>query len=131
MVEKAKAVDLANAKNFVKYSKTQFCIVLHELAHAYHDQILSFDDPTILDAFKNAKSEGLYDSVLHMSGNEKLAYAMTDHKEYFAELTEAYFGTNDFYPFVRPELLKHDPVGYEMIETVWGLHGSKENGNRK
>jgi len=37
------------------------------------------------------------------------AYAMNDAKEYFAEETEAFFGRNDFYPFTREELKKHDP----------------------
>ncbi|MGO9112581.1 MAG: hypothetical protein ACLP9L_25400 [Thermoguttaceae bacterium] len=27
-------------------------------------------------------------------------YALTDHKEFFAEMSEAYFGMNDFFPFV-------------------------------
>ena len=31
--------------------------------------------------------------------------------EYFAELSEAYFGTNDFYPFVRGELQTTRPAG--------------------
>ena len=31
--------------------------------------------------------------------------------EYFAEASEAYFGTNDFFPFVRIELRRHDPIG--------------------
>ena len=34
--------------------------------------------------------------------------------------TEAYFYRNDFYPFVRAELQKHDPAGYAVMERVWG-----------
>ena len=37
----------------------------------------------------------------------------------FAELTEAYFVRNDFFPFNREELRQYDPVGYAMIESVW------------
>ena len=37
----------------------------------------------------------------------------------FAEISEAYFGTNDFYPFTRAELAAYDPVGYAMLEQVW------------
>jgi hypothetical protein len=44
----------------------------------------------------------------------------TNPKEYFAELSEAYFGKNDFYPFVRGELKVHDPVGYRLMEEAWG-----------
>ena len=38
----------------------------------------------------------------------------------FAELSEAYFGRNDFYPFTRKELEKHDPAGYRLMRETWG-----------
>ena len=47
-------------------------------------------------------------------------YGLNNHKEYFAESTEAYLGVNDFYPFVRAELQKHDPRMYKVMEAVWG-----------
>ena len=47
------------------------------------------------------------------------AYALTDDKEYFAELTEAYYGVNDFYPFTRDQLLSFDIAGYTLIEQAW------------
>jgi hypothetical protein len=31
----------------------------------------------------------------------------------------AYFGTNDFYPFVRAELKQHDPEMHDLIENLW------------
>ena len=40
--------------------------------------------------------------------------------EYFAEATEANFGANDFYPFVRAELREHDPEAYALTESIWG-----------
>ena len=40
-------------------------------------------------------------------------------EEYFAELTEAYFGQNDWFPHNREELRNYDPRGYKMIEEVW------------
>jgi dipeptidyl-peptidase-4 len=47
-------------------------------------------------------------------------YAATNHKEYFAEGTEAYFYHNDFYPFVRAELKQHDPTLHDALEKIWG-----------
>ena len=47
------------------------------------------------------------------------AYAATNQEEYFAELTEAYFGQNDWFPHNREELRNYDPRGYKMIEEVW------------
>ncbi len=95
-------------------------VVLHELAHAYHDQVLGFDHPGILEAYKRAKESGSYDNVLLYTGKRTRHYAMTDHKEYFAETSEAYFGVNDFYPFVRAELKEHDPAGFSLMEEIWG-----------
>ena len=45
---------------------------------------------------------------------------MSNISEYFAESTEAYFGVNDFYPFVRAELKEHDPAMFSLLEMVWG-----------
>ena len=33
-------------------------VVLHELAHSYHDQVLSFDEPRVIEAFDAAKKSG-------------------------------------------------------------------------
>lgn len=95
-------------------------VVLHELAHAYHDQYLSFDHPGIIAAYSKAKKSGSYDKVMLFTGQNVKHYAMTNHKEYFAEGTEAFFYRNDFYPFVRAELKKHDPDLDAVLVEVWG-----------
>ena len=94
--------------------------VLHELAHAYHDQILGFDHPEIIMAFDQAKSAGIYEGVLLYTGERVNHYALSNQKEYFAESSEAYFGVNDFYPFVRAELREHDPRMFQLMERIWG-----------
>jgi hypothetical protein len=95
-------------------------VVLHELAHAYHDQVLSFNNKEIIAAFNNMKSKGIYEKVLLYTGNKVRHYALSNHKEYFAESTEAYLGVNDFYPFTRAELKEHDPMMYRVMVKVWG-----------
>jgi dipeptidyl-peptidase-4 len=95
-------------------------VILHELSHAYHDQILGFDEPRIKAAYKKAMKAGIYDRVLLYKGGKVRHYAATDHKEYFAEGTEAYFYRNDFYPFVRAELKEHDPRLHDLLEEIWG-----------
>ncbi|MEQ8852690.1 metallopeptidase [Gimesia sp.] len=95
-------------------------VVLHELAHAYHDQVLSFDQPEVIAVYDAAKENGLYEKVLSHTGQTVRHYGMNDHKEYFAESTEAYFGVNDFYPFVRAELKTHDPRMFALLEKIWG-----------
>jgi hypothetical protein len=95
-------------------------VILHELAHAYHDQFLGFDHEEIRATYEAAKAAGIYENVLLHTGSRARHYALTNHKEYFAELTEAYFGVNDFYPFVRAELREHDPRMYALLEKIWG-----------
>ncbi len=95
-------------------------VVLHELAHAYHDQVLDFDHADVKAAYANMKEKKLYEEVLLFTGKKTKHYALTNHKEYFAESTEAYLGVNDFYPFVRAELKEHDPQMFELLEKIWG-----------
>lgn len=116
---KAKGVELANCENFLQWTHAQPWMVLHELAHAYHDRELKFEHPEIKAAHQKAVAAGIYDQVLHINGRTQKHYAATNPQEYFAEASEAYFGTNDFFPFVRPELKRHDPAIYEVLEKVW------------
>ena len=94
-------------------------MILHELAHAYHHQVLGFEHPRIKAAFDRAAQSGTYDAVLRGNGNTERAYAITNHKEYFAETSEALFGTNDFYPFNRIELARHDPGMHALLLDLW------------
>ena len=118
----AKHVHVPRAQRLL--SKSQWAkhpyVILHELAHAYHDQILGFDKPEVISAFKAASDAGLYEKVLLYTGQRVKHYALTNHKEFFAESTEAYFGVNDFYPFVRAELREYDPRTFRLMEDIWG-----------
>ena len=94
-------------------------VVLHELAHAYHDQFLTFEHPETIKAFNKAQKSGSYDRVMLFTGQQVKHYAMTNHKEYFAEASEAFFGTNDMFPFVRVELQQHDPGMANLLKRLW------------
>lgn len=95
-------------------------VILHELAHAYHDQFLDFEDPEVIAVFERAKEARIYEEVLLYTGKKVQHYGLSNHKEYFAEGTEAFFYRNDFYPFVRAELKEHDPPLHDLLERVWG-----------
>ncbi len=95
-------------------------VILHELAHGYHDQILGFEHPEVKKAYDRAMAAGKYQEVLLYTGRLVKHYATTNHKEYFAEATEAYFYRNDFYPFVAGELKQYDPYCYELFQKLWG-----------
>ena len=123
--DKAKAVDISQVNNIIRSEHTQPSVMLHELAHAYHDQILGFDNPDVIAAYKQAVKSGTYESVLGIRGKQVRHYALTNEKEYFAECTEAFFATNDFYPFVRAELQQFDPKIYQTLVKVWGIDPNK------
>jgi hypothetical protein len=117
--DKAKSIELGNPRNFLSWSQHQPAMVIHELVHAYHHQVLGYDNPDIAAAYKRAVESKSYESVLFYDGRKLRAYALNSDQEYFAELSEAYFNTNDFYPFVRPEIMQHDPGMYEVLKKVW------------
>jgi hypothetical protein len=116
---KAGAVEVANARNFLTWTREQPWMVLHELAHGYHHQVLGFENAEVRACYERAVASKTYESVLHVNGGTRRAYALENEREYFAEASEAFFGTNDFYPFVRGELKKHDPRMFELLEKVW------------
>ena len=122
----AKAVEFTNVRTFEAAVNRMPNVVLHELAHAYHDRELpkGFGNPQIAAAFARAKESGKYNKVERHHGNGRpntfeKAYAITNPMEYFAETTEAYFGRNDFFPFTRDELKKHDPEMFELLGKLW------------
>jgi hypothetical protein len=118
----AKCVHIPDARYFAeaRFQYEQPCAVLHELAHAYHDQVLGFDDPQIEAAWHRFVESGRYKSVLNISGKMEPHYALTDQKEFFAEMTETFFGHNDFYPFNAAELRRDEPELFALLKRIWG-----------
>jgi hypothetical protein len=102
--------------------------LLHELTHAYHWSHLGNENILIQKAFENSVKNKLYREVPSRSNPTRLveAYASSNMREYFAELTEAYFGKNDYYPKTKRELRMYDSVGFTMIETVWEINEIKK-----
>lgn len=111
-----RAAEVATRRNV----NEQPWVVLHELAHAYHDQVLGFDEPRILAAWQAFKADGRGQSTLLFDGSRTKHYGLTDHKEFFAEMTEAYFGSNDFQPFNRAELMNDHPAIFALLTDIWG-----------
>lgn len=95
-------------------------VVLHELMHGFHDQTIGFDEPRVKAAWKKFRDSGKYKSVLTVSGKMHEHYGLTDPKEFFAEMTECYFGSNDFYLFVAGELKQAEPEIFDLLADIWG-----------
>jgi len=121
----AKAVEFTNVRIFEAETRRMPNFALHELAHAFHDRVLGFENAEIVAVFEKAKAAGKYDQVQRQDseGRRRLdhAYAMTNAKEYFAECSEAFFSRNDFFPFTREELKAHDPEVFALLGRLWGL----------
>lgn len=117
--EKAGGVEICRAQDFIDWRRNQPFMTLHEFAHAYH-HLIGVDNAEIKAAYEHARDAGLYDHVMHNMNTERVkAYAMNNPTEYFSELTEAYFGLNDFEPFTRGQLAKLDPEGMRVVAKLW------------
>ncbi len=128
----AKGVEFTDIKDFEREFKRMPMVVLHELSHGYHNRALprGFENPEIIAAYDKAKASGVYDKVEQRFGDGRSkkvrAYAMTNPMEYFAESSEAFFGTNDFFPFNNDELAKNDPTMHALLTKLWGVDDAKK-----
>ncbi|HWB14567.1 MAG TPA: sialate O-acetylesterase [Pirellulales bacterium] len=110
-----KAADLPTRRNI----NEQPWVVLHELAHAFHDQKLGFEEPRIKAAYEKFKASGHGDAALLYNGKRVKHYGLTNQMEFFAEMTESFFGVNDFFPFNRAELQEAEPELFRLLTEVW------------
>ncbi|MFY2563592.1 RICIN domain-containing protein [Corallococcus terminator] len=120
-----KSIEFSNVLIFEKETRRMPVFVLHELAHAYYDRVLG-ERADIKAAYARAIANRSYDCVERRRGPDQPitfepAYAMLDDWEFFAETSEALFGRNDFYPFTREDLGKHDPGMLALLQQVWQL----------
>lgn len=127
-----KGVEFTNVRIFAEETRRMPNFALHELAHAYHDRVLpdGFSNQKIRDAFDKAKASGKYDAVEQRfadgSSTITRSYAMSTPQEYFAESSEAFFSTNDFFPFSIEQLTRHDPEFTALLSELWGTEPAKK-----
>lgn len=140
MTEKWHCVELCNYVHYVSWTnQNQPYMVLHELCHLYHDQALpgGFENKDVKDAYNHAMNAGMYvNTAYRLDKNTVIehyddyyhqkVYATTNCMEYFSEICEAYWGENDYYPFTYEDLKSYDPVGFALMEKVWGKRADKQ-----
>jgi len=94
-------------------------IILHELLHAYHHQVLSLDNPEILHAFHDAHSSNLYPRY-------RSAHFLDNEKEYFAVIGSIYlFGRIQQPPFTCELPATLQPEFIKFLEQQFGPHECK------
>ena len=118
----AKAVHITGAASLINEAKRPYSasVLLHELAHSYHERVLGFDHAEILAGYKKFCDSRKFDKTPHVSGRKIPHYGLTDHKEYFAEMTETFFVGNSYYPFNHYQLHLEHPETYSLIAKIWG-----------
>ncbi len=106
---KVKCVEYGNATGLSKRSDFKTVqVTMHELAHAYHDQVLGFDHPDVLAAHKRAREDGKYPA------NDWVVRA--NHKEFFAGVSTRYFESEQR----RKELVERDQIFAKKLAEYWG-----------
>lgn len=129
---KAGHIEVYNASDYMKW---RTCwgpggMLLHEMAHALHFRHSAhrFECRCILEAYSSAMKEKVYDASYYQSptgvSGPARAYATTDAKEYFAEISVAFFGMGDepmnkWFPFNRSQLAILDPKGLALCRSLW------------
>jgi len=115
------SIVVRSAKGYLNYSDTHAVqTAIHELSHAYYWYHRKRLLQPVDDAFKQAVSHKLYLNVKHRSGRLiKKAYALTNRREYFAELSKIYLAGNHYFPFTAEELKAYDSLGYHVIQRAF------------
>jgi S1-C subfamily serine protease len=118
----ARSIIINDMKAFTERRQTdkslRHYVLLHEMSHAVHDQLLGAENPNVKAVYKQALERKLLDPS---------AYAATNVQEFFAEMTCAYFDQLPYHPRTRADLKKHDPVAFKLMEATWGKSRA-ENG---
>jgi len=125
-----KGIEFTDVPKLAEETVRMPVLLLHELAHAWHDQVLGFDHPEVRAAWEGAKSSGRLERVeRRLFGRDdrpvERHYGLTNPQEFFAEMSEAWFDVNDFYPYNRKELLQTDPETARLIERLWQVDPSR------
>jgi hypothetical protein len=118
---KAGSIEIVAGKYIDAKALFEDWVILHELAHAYHDLVIEYDE-RIQTVYKVIRSAGLYANVRRGFDTHHHGYALTNYREYFAEITTMYFGHNSYYPFDRFDLKHYDPIGYKLVEDMWEVN---------
>lgn len=118
-VEMLNGIEVSNAGVFIETARVQPGAILHELTHAYYIRLSDEDRAEIEATYRRAVDSRRYLGVKRHDGSVVDAYARSNAAEYFAELSEAYFSRNDFFPFTRNDLAAYDPDGERLIAKLW------------
>ncbi len=89
-------------------------VLLHELLHAYHDQLIP-------GGFGNGEIRRFYQRARNLSSFAPQSHMMSNEKEFFACAATTYlFGVTAQEPFQRANLRASQPEFYAYLEALFG-----------
>ena len=95
----------------------------------YHEKLSAVQQHSIKAQYQESNFK--YAQVYWSNGKKlirnKVSEAKADAISYFAELSETYLGTNNYYPFDREELERFDKDGFNLMVEIWGKVESQPN----
>ncbi len=100
-------------------------LILHEMAHALHDQFIKdgWDNSNIEVTYEVSKATKEYNDNQVMypwwTNQTRKHYGMTNAREFFATMTETRFLWYRVYPFNIRDLYEHDQSAYWMVYSFW------------
>ena len=101
------------------------CVVLHQLAHGFHDQTIGFDDARVIAAWNKFPRQLGIPVRPHDLRPDARALRPDGPEGVLRRDDRVYFGSNDFYPFVAGELKQAEPETFALLAEIWGpLPGS-------
>lgn len=119
--DKAAHIEITNLELFFDEAERSSSLLFHMFLHAYHHKLMPQElSNAIYLQYLQILSDGRYERVPHIDGSYQRAIARENSWKYFAELTEAYLGSNDFYPFVRADIAAYDPAMMPILRQIWG-----------
>lgn len=123
-------IGIQSSRMYLHESLRQPWLAFHELCHGFDwftiGRLGQYGNAMKAERYKAAMESGKYQSALHWDSRKRKPYHATNHMEFFAETSEAFFGTNDIYPFVRAELRDHDPETFRMLSELWSVDLARE-----
>jgi|GEM_PF-6726911 len=112
----------------IQETKNKDSVLLHELLHAFHDQVLlkGDDNPYISQFFQDAMQHRYYYDT--QDRDAYFNYWTTNQREFFACTAMAFL--DDFAPyepFTRANISKYQPNYYLYLQTIFGTrHDDKQ-----
>lgn len=134
MLEKCRNIEIYSANDYMEWRICQPLILFHEFVHSFHC-FIGRERNDIKRAYNLAMKNHLYDMVQHIARKDKITnqeiiiyrrgYAAMNHYEYFAQMTEAYFGSCNYYPFNKLQLKQYDNIAYQLCNKIWSFNAQQ------